>query len=133
MKLSFRHKARPRLLVSAFGALNGAAIVLIVLAPGVPSFYDTSSAKATALTEALVVAFLLRGSRIAWWFGLFLTAGAVPLCTLSALSDGAGRFRFDPKAMCVALLEAAAVVVLTSPALERSLGRKRLRSVRPST
>jgi hypothetical protein len=57
---------------------------------------------------------------LAWWIGAVLGAVAVLLDAFSVLF-GHGGLGFEPKALLTALLEVAALVVLTSPALERSL------------
>jgi hypothetical protein len=110
----------PRLLVSTYAAVSAAAICVIALIPGLPSYSRGDSVQVTIAVEALLVLFLLRGSVLAWWIGAVLGAVAVLLDGFSVLF-GHGELGFEPKALVTALLEVAALIVLTSPALERSL------------
>jgi lysylphosphatidylglycerol synthetase-like protein (DUF2156 family) len=117
----FRRAGDPRALLAAFGLVNVATIALIAIAPGALSYTDNDwLAPLTVL--AVVLYFLNRGSRIAWWIALLLTAPCVVLYGWFAIFGGDG---FDAKELSAALLQALAVWVLTAPALEASLGRQR--------
>ncbi len=121
----FRAHGSPRLLISIYGALSAAVIALTALAPGVPFFSPSSPVQAAIAIEVLVVLFLLRGSLLAWWIALMFSAVGVMLDGYSMLY-GHGALGFEPKALGAGLLEAAAVAVLTSPALECSLRRRKV-------
>jgi hypothetical protein len=117
-----RERGSPPLLVGAYATLLAATIAVIALVPGVPFYSQANSVQVTLAVDALVVLFLLRGSLLAWSVGVILGVAGASLDGFSMLF-GHGRLGFDPKALLTALLEVAAVVVLTSPALERALGR----------
>jgi hypothetical protein len=116
-------------LVAAWAGLFTAMFALIVAAPGLPEF-GSEERSGWVLTSPLIVFFLWRGSRIAWWIALLLTAPTVPLYA-NAMLNGHGYLGFDPKGLAAVLLGAAAVVALTSPALEASLGKRRPAAVVP--
>jgi hypothetical protein len=120
----FRAHASARLLIAIYATLSAAVIALTALAPGLPSFSPSSPAQASIFVEVLVVLFLLLGSLLAWWIALIFSFIGVMLNGYSMLF-GHGALGFEPKALGVMLLEAAALVVLTSPALECSLRRRR--------
>jgi hypothetical protein len=120
----FRAHASPRLLISTYGALSAAVIALTALAPGVPFFAPSSPVQTAIAFEVLVVLFLLRGSLLAWWIALMFSALAVMLDAVATLY-GHGALGVEPKALCALLLEAAAVAVLRSQALECSLRRRK--------
>ncbi len=120
----FRAHASPRLLISIYGGFSAAVIALIALTPGVPSFSPSSPARASIGVEVLLILFLLFGSLLAWWIALVFSAVGVMLNGNSMLF-GYGALGFEPKALGVLLLEAAALVVLTSPALECELRRRK--------
>jgi hypothetical protein len=119
--LELRRTGDPHALILAFGLLTAATIVLTVFAPGDPS-YDRRGWGPALLVFALLVLFLERGSRIAWWVALFMTAPCVFIYAWVAFFGSGGSF--GPKALAAALLQAAAVWVLTAPALEASLGKR---------
>ena len=120
----FRAHASPRLPIAIYATLSAAVIALTALAPGLPSFSSSSPAQAAIFVEVLVVLFLLLGSLVAWWLAVLFSFVGVMLNGYTMLF-GHGALGFEPKALGVLLLEAAAVVVLTSPALECSLRRRR--------
>jgi hypothetical protein len=120
----FRAQASPRLLIAIYGGLSAAVIALTALAPGVPFFSRSSPVQIAIVVEVLVVLFLLRGSLLAWWIALIFSVVGFVLDTYSMLF-GQGALGFEPKALGALLLEAAAVAVLTAPALECSLRRRR--------
>jgi hypothetical protein len=120
----FRAHASPRLLIAIYATLSAAVIALTALAPGLPSFSPSTPARASIFVEVLVVLFLLLGSLLAWWIALIFSFVGVMLNGYSMLF-GHGALGFEPKALGVLLLEAAAVVVLTSPALEFELRRRK--------
>jgi hypothetical protein len=120
----FRAHAAPRLLISIYGALAAAVIALTALAPGVPFFSPSSPVQTAIAIEVLLVLFLLRGSQLAWWIALMFSGLAVMLDAIAMLY-GHGALGFEPKALGALLLEAAAVAVLRSPALECSLRRRK--------
>jgi hypothetical protein len=121
----FRVHASPRLLIAIYGALSAAVITLTALAPGVPFFSPSSPVQTAIVVEVLVVLFLLRGSLLAWWIALIFSVVGVVVDAYS-MSFGHGALGFQPKALGALLLEAAAVAVLTSPALECSLRRRKV-------
>jgi hypothetical protein len=121
----FRAHASPRLLIAIYATLSAAVIALTALAPGLPSFSPSSPAQAAIFVEVLVVLFLLLGSLVAWWIAFTFSVVGVVLNGYSMLY-GHGALGFEPKALGAGLLEAAAVVVLTSPALECSLRRRKV-------
>jgi hypothetical protein len=120
----FRACASPRLLISIYAGLSAAVIALTALAPGLPSFSPSTPARSAIVIEGLVVLFLLFGSLLAWWIALIFSFVGVMLNGYSMLF-GHGALGFESKALGVMLLEAAAVVVLTSPALECALRRRK--------
>jgi len=127
--LELRRAGDSRALIAAFGLLNVATLLVTLFAPGDPSYSgDQWAVQLSVLT--LLILFLRRGSRIAWWISLFLTAPAVVIGVWVALFGSGGSF--DVKALAVALLQAVAVSVLTAPALESSLGRHREKHVASS-
>ena len=119
---AIRERGSPELLVGAYASLAAATIAVIALVPGVPFYSQANSVQVTLAVDALLVAFMLRGSVVAWTIGVILSATGAGLDGISMLY-GHGHLGFEPKALLAAFLEAAALVVLTSPALERSLGR----------
>jgi hypothetical protein len=117
-----RSEGSPQLLVAAYAALSAATIAVIAAVPGVPFYSQGNSVQITIAVDGLLVLFLLRGSLLAWCSAAILGAGGAVLDVFSTLFAHGG-LGFEPKASLTALLETAAVVVLTSPALERSLSR----------
>jgi hypothetical protein len=115
-----RREGSPRLLVALYAAVSAATIAVIALIPGLPFYSQSASVQVAIAVDALLVLFLLRGSLVAWWIGLTLSAVGVALDAYSMLF-GYGTLEFVPKAFLAGLLEGAAFVVLASPALERSL------------
>ena len=124
--LELRRTGNARALILAFGLLNVATTVLVLVAAGNPSYLGRGWL-ASLVVLALLVLFLDRGSRVAWWIALLLTAPCVVIYGWVAFFGS-----FDPKALAVALLQAAAVWVLTAPALEASLGSRAGTRVAPS-
>jgi small-conductance mechanosensitive channel len=120
----FRAHASPRLLIAIYATLSALVIALTALAPGLPSFSPSTPARASIFVAVLVVLFLLLGSLLAWWIALIFSFVGVMLNGYSMLF-GHGALGFESKALGVMLLEAAAVVVLTSPALECALRRRK--------
>jgi hypothetical protein len=103
-------------LLATYTALLLALFVLTAFVPGVP-FQSSRTIGGTVVLDALVLYFLWRGSRAAWYVAAILSAVGVPLYAGSMLSPH-GELSFNLKGLVALLLEAAALFVLTAPGLQ---------------
>ncbi len=109
----------PRALLRIYAGVQAALVTLTALAPGEPSYGRGGASAETAIaTTALLVLFLRRRSRLAWWISLLFDAGGAAIFTLVAVFPDGG-LGFGAKALLAALLSAAATAILVSPSVER--------------
>jgi hypothetical protein len=126
----FRREGSPYVLVFLYVLVTAAALGWLALVPGDPT-YANGGVGATVVMTAVLVGFVLVRSYLAWWIAIFfaaLSAVIWPIVALVTATEPQPQIGDAGKAGVLAVLYAAALVLLLSPAIEDWLEADRRRT-----